>query len=130
MAKEKWKQRSRAAGRLLRTWFAASTITLGLAAVCSPSGDAGNTAAIAALCSAILFSLVLLSRLRMDFVSCATLFSIFFAGASAWYWLVSAHPLDTSQLLIAGSLAFAFALAAIIGLLAAAAHLWFMVTRK
>lgn len=116
--------------RVVRTWLTATIITLGLAGIFSANGDAGGTAAIAAFCSAGLFTLVLFSQFQLNFISFAAFASIFFAGASAWYWIVSAQPVDTSQLQIAGSLAIALALAAFLGLFAVGVHIWIIVNRK
>ena len=100
-----------------------------LAALFPFSRDEGSAAEKAALCSAAIFSLGLLPQLKPDFVSFATVASIVFAGAAAWFWLVSEHPPEVSRVQIAGSLGVTLLLCGIFGGGEAGVHIYLLTRR-
>ena len=109
--------------KVARTFLVGTIITLAIAAMFPFKGDEGSSAALLTLCSVAIFSLGLVSRLKLDFPSTATLMSLVLGAAAAWFWLVSEHPIDVSRAETLRGLLYALGFSAVFGLVAAGVNI-------
>ena len=103
-------------------WLIGTFAVLGIAVIATSGGNANESAALMAVCSAALLFTALLSRIELNIGGIASVISALGAIAAAWFWLVSTQQPDTSQLHIAGNLLYTIGTAGVLGLIVAIAY--------
>ena len=83
--------------KVFRTFLAGTVITLAIAASVTFKADEGSAAALITLCCVTIFFLGLLSRLKKDFPSFATIMSLVLAIPAALFWLLDERAIDATR---------------------------------
>ncbi len=109
--------------RVVRTFVAGTIITLAIAGIVTFKVDDGSAAALITLCSVAIFFLGLLSRLKKDFPSVATIISLVLAILAAVFWLLDERSIDVSRAETLRGLLYALGFSAVFGLVAAGVHI-------
>ena len=108
--------------KVFRTFLAGTIITLAIAASATFKADEGSAAALITMCSVAILFLALLSRLKKDFPTIATIMSFVLAILAAVFWLFDERPFDVSRAETLRGLLYALGLSAVVGLVAAGGH--------
>lgn len=124
------KRRLVAIWEVSRTFLIVTIITIAVAGMFPLRGEEGGSAALITMCSAAVFTLGLVSRLKKDFPSCATVASILLAAAAGWFWFVSEQPVDLTKTEVLHRLLLTAAIAGGFGLVGVLVHLIFFRKRN
>ena len=109
--------------KVFRTFLAGTVITLAIAASVTFKADEGSAAALITLCSVTIFFLGLLSRLKKDFPSFATIMSLVSAIPAALFWLLDERAIDATRADTLRSLLIVVGASSVFGMTVAGVHI-------
>ena len=116
--------------KVFRTFLTVTIITIAIADMFPLRGEEGGSAALITMCSAAVFTLGLVSRLKKDYPSVATVASIFLAAAAGWFWFVSEQPVDLTKTEVLNQLLITAGISGVFGLIGAGVHIEVLRRRK